>query len=118
MDRSELEKRIAWFDETANVFGLTPQDPEERLTLLYEDFAVSVHSFFHPLNLDILLRAGIITPEIKALCLTIRKQVEYLTQLPDPVEHIQGDRRWEEVFAWCQQVRALKQQHTRHWPGV
>ncbi len=118
MDKSELESRIEDFDDTANGCGLTPQDSEEQLTLLYEDFAVSAHTFFHPLNLGILLRPGIITPEIIALCLTVRQRVNYLKQHPDPVEQIKGDRRWEEVFAWCQQVRALKRQHTLQRQGV
>ena len=93
MDKSKLESRIEDFDDTASVCGRTPQDPEDRLTLLYEDFAVDMHSFFHHLNLDVLLRTGTSTPEIKVLCLTIPKQADYLTQHPDPVEQIKRDRR-------------------------
>jgi len=117
VDKSELEGIIGWFDDTANVCGLTLEDSEDQLTLLYEDFDVSVHTFFHPRNLVPLLRADIITPEIIALCLTVRHRVISLTQHPDPVERIKGDRRWEEVFAWCQQVRALKQQHNLRRPS-
>lgn len=88
------------------------QGPEELLTLLYEDFAVSAGTFFHPINLDILLTAGVITQEIKELCLTVESKVDYLTRHPDLVDEIKGDSRWEEVFQLCKQIRALKQLYT------
>ncbi|MFD2718098.1 hypothetical protein ACFST9_05190 [Hymenobacter monticola] len=112
MDAAELERRIGDFDNTANVCGIDMQGPEELLELLYEDFAVSVGSFFHPVNLDILLTAGVITHEIKERCLTVERKVDYLTQHPDLVETIKGNSRWEEVVELCKQICALKLLHT------
>jgi hypothetical protein len=111
MDKAELERRIAAFDDTANVCEIRLDGPEELLELLYEDFAVSVSTFFHPINLDVLLHAGIISEEIKTLCLEIEARVDYLTQNPAIVERIKGDSRWEAVFALCEQVRYLRLQH-------
>ncbi|WP_157541767.1 hypothetical protein [Hymenobacter aerophilus] len=113
MDAAELERRIGDFDDTANVCGIDMQGPEYLLNLLYEDFAVSVGTFFHPINLDILLTAGVITQEIKDLCLSVERKVDYLTQHADLVDKIKGDRRWEEVVELCKQIRALKLLHTR-----
>jgi hypothetical protein len=112
MDAAELERRIGDFDDTANVCGIDRQGPEELLNLLYEDFAVSVGTFFHPINLDILLTAGVITQEIKELYITVESKVDYLTRRLDLVDKIKGDSRWEEVFQVCNQIRALKQLHT------
>ena len=112
MDRAELERRIGDFDDTANVCGIDMQGPEELLGLLYEDFAVTVGTFFHPINLDILLTAGAITQEIKELCLIVESKVDYPTQHPDLVDKIKGDSRWEEVFELCKQIRALRHLHT------
>lgn len=111
MDNAELERRTADFDDTANVCGISLNGPEELLELLYEDFAVSVGTFFQPINLNILLHAGIITEEVKNLCIEIEAQVDYLTQNPAIVERIKGDSRWEAVFALCEQVRYLRQHH-------
>jgi hypothetical protein len=111
MDKSELERRIADFDDTASVCEIRLDGPEELLELLYEDFAVSVGTFFHPINLDVLLHAGIISEEMKTLCLEIETKVDYLTQNPNIVERIKGDSRWEAVFALCEQVRYLRQHH-------
>lgn len=111
MDKAELERRTADFDNTANVCGIRLDGPEELLELLYEDFAVSVGTFFHPINLDILLHAGIISEEVKNLCLEIEAKVDYLTQNPTIVEQIKGDSRWEAVFALCEQVRYLRRHH-------
>jgi hypothetical protein len=111
MDKAELEGRIADFDYTVNVCEIRLDGPEELLELLYEDFAVYVGTFFHPINLDILLHAGIITEEVKHLCVEIEAKVDYLTQNPTIVERIKGNSRWEAVFALCEQVRYLRQPH-------
>lgn len=78
---------------------------------MYEDFAISVGTFFQPINLDILLHAGILTEEVRNLCLEIEAKVAYLTQNPTIVERIKGDSSWETVFALCEQVRYLRQHH-------
>jgi len=111
MDKAELERRTADFDDTANVCGISLDGPEELLNLLYEDFAVSVGTFFHPINLDILLHAGIITEEVKNLCVEIEAKVDYLAQNPSIVQQIRGDSRWEAVFVLCKQVRYIRQHH-------
>jgi hypothetical protein len=111
MNKAELERRTADFGDTANVCGIRLDGPEELLELLYEDFAVSVGTLFQPINLNILLHAGIITEEVKNLCLEIEAKVAYLTQNPTIVERIKGDSRWEAVFALCEQVRYLRQPH-------
>lgn len=111
MDANELKNRSEDFDDTANLCGIDIDGPENLLELLYEDFAVTVGTFFHPINLDILLEAGIITPEIRALCITIENKVDYLAQNPNIVGKINENSQWKEVFALCQQVRTLKQMH-------
>ena len=109
MDKAELERRTADFDNTTNVCGIRLDGPEELLELLYEDFAVSVGTFFQPINLDILLHAGSITEEVKNLCMEIEYKVDCLTQNSTSVQRIRGDSRWETVFALCEQVRCLRQ---------
>jgi hypothetical protein len=111
MEAKELERRIGDFEDTVNLCGIDINGPEPLLELLYEDFAVSVGTFFHTINLDILLSAGVITEQIKALCLVIASKVDYLTYHPGLVNTIKGDHRWEEVFALCRQVHDLNQAH-------
>ena len=108
-----LKERTEDFDDTADLCGIDINGPVELLDLLYEDFAVSTGTFFHPINLDILLQAGIISEEIKTICIDIEARVCYLTQNLSLVENIKGDARWEAIFALCKQVQQLKSALTR-----
>jgi hypothetical protein len=108
-----LKERTEDFDDTVDLCGIDIDGPVELLDLLYEDFAVSTGTFFHPSNLDILLQAGIISEEIKIICINIEAQVCYLTQNPSLVQNIRGNAKWEAIFALCKQVQQLKSALTK-----
>ncbi|MBC6992531.1 hypothetical protein [Hymenobacter sp. BT491] len=108
----DLKARTEWFDDTANLCGVDVNGSAEVLEgVLYEDFAVSVHTFFHPDNLAVLARAGILTAEITDLCTLIRDQVALLTEMPETATS--RSQKWAAVISACEQVRVLKQEHTR-----
>ena len=108
-DLAALEE---WFDETANLCGVSSQDPEEVLArVLYEDFAMSVHSFFHPTNLSKLLDGGLITEDIQARCRDVSARVSYLAEHPDAVAVVKNSQEWQGVFNSCHQIQRLKAKH-------
>jgi hypothetical protein len=106
---NDLTALDEWFDDTANLCGVSPQDSEELLArVLYEDFAMSVHSFFHPASLGKLLDAGLITKDIQARCRGVSARVTYLVEHPDAVAVVKDSPEWQDVFTLCDQIQRLK----------
>jgi hypothetical protein len=105
-----LSTKLEWFDDTLALCGVDLDGPANILKeVLYEDFAVSAHTFFHPINLDPLFTAGLITADLLALCLQIREKVITLVEAQTIREDIRQNQLWANIIALCQQGQRMRQ---------
>ena len=103
--------KLKWLDDTLTFCGVDIDNSSADLVkgILYEDFNVSVHTFFHPSNLEPLLDARLISGGLVTLCLQIREIVVALTEAQAVAGDVRKNQQWSSVIAMCEQGQRMRQ---------
>jgi len=105
----DLSTKLEWFDDTLALCGVDLDGPADIVKeVLYGDFAVSAHTFFHPINLELLFTAGFITADLLVLSLQIREKVITLVEAQTVAEDIRQNQLWASIIVLCQQGQRMR----------